>query len=237
MPRAPSSMQATRPRHFPNLSVEGVFLGFVDSGVKVLLRKRTEGPHAGRWSLPVGPVRMDERLEIAGRRLIRLAGLGPGIRLDQLAAFSTPSRVPRVRVVSVAFCGLVPPASASIRTAAQSTGFNWFSVRKLPQLAFDHKLIVSAALSHLREQAARYPIMARLLGCAFTLPHLLEVQGALLGGHPDQRNLRRQVLRSGLIVPRKGMSRRQGRSRPAQIYELAPRWRHSLRQSGPCPPW
>lgn len=230
-------MRATQLSHLPNLTVEGVFLRFVDSGIKVLLRKRTEGSHAGRWSLPVGPVRMDERLEIASRRLIRLAGLEPRIRLDQLAAFSTPSRVPRVRVVSVAFYGLVPLTYASIRSATQSTGFHWFPVRKLPQLAFDHEQIVSAALSQLRQQATRYPIVARLLGSAFTLPHLLEVQGALLGGHPDQRNLRRQVLRSGLIVPRKGMSRRQGRSRPAQIYELAPQWRRSLRQSGPCPPW
>lgn len=232
-----STKQTSSPAHLPNLSVEGVFFGVVGAGLKVLLRKRTDPPHAGRWSLPVGAVQTDEGLETAGRRLIKAAGLGPGTRLEQLAAFSQPRRVPKARIVSVAFYGLVRSAGASTRTANQSTGFDWFSVRKLPPLAFDHQQIVSTALSHLREQAGRIPIVIRLLGSEFTLPRFLQAQRALLGKPSDKRNLRRQVLRSGLMVPRKGMSLRQGRSRPAQVYELAPQWRHTLRENGPWPPW
>lgn len=232
-----STKQTSSPAHLPNLSVEGVFLGVVGAGLKVLLRKRTDPPHAGRWSLPVGAVQADEGLENAGRRLIKSAGLAPGTRLEQLAAFSQPRRVPKTRIVSVAFYGLVPSAGASTRTVSQGTDFDWFSVRKLPPLAFDHQQIVSTALAHLREQSGRTPIVVRLLGSEFTLPRFLQAQKALLGRHADKRNLRRQLLRSGLIVPRKGMSLRQGRSRPAQVYELAPQWRHTLRENGPWPPW
>jgi hypothetical protein len=97
----------------------------------------------------------------------------------QVGAFGDPGRDPRGWTITVAYAALVPSTSLGVKAAvsnkrcpvrqcralrASRAGLQtsaaqddakdaqWFDVAALPQLAFDHKLVVRASLRHLAKQ-------------------------------------------------------------------------------------
>ena len=73
----------------------------------------------------------------------------------QVGAFGDPGRDPRGWCVSVAYAALVPSSELGVQAADDAAAAEWYPVDQLPQLAFDHKLIVRTALRLLaREPAA-----------------------------------------------------------------------------------
>ena len=76
----------------------------------VLLVQRADDPYKDFWVLPGGFVRPEESLEEAAQREVHEeSGLdAPPGHLEQLASYGEPDRDPRLRVVSVAYLGLLP---------------------------------------------------------------------------------------------------------------------------------
>lgn len=104
---------------------------------------------------------------------------------------------------------------------AQPAGENvaWFSVDRLPPLAFDHAEIIEHALSRLRAKTEYAAVAHRFLGPEFTLGRLRAVTEAVLGEPVDPANFRRQALaRGGLIDTGKVES--GGAHRPARLYSF-----------------
>ena len=61
----------------PSLAVDLVLLGLREDRPAVLLIRRDQHPHAGRWALPGGFVGIDESLDAAAARVLReKAGMG-----------------------------------------------------------------------------------------------------------------------------------------------------------------
>lgn len=90
---------------------------------------------------------MDEDLETcAARELQEETGL-TGIELHQLYAFGTPNRDPRHRTISIAFWGF-DETSQQAEGSDDAAKAQWFALDKLPNLAFDHELIIQKALSN-----------------------------------------------------------------------------------------
>src|SRR5512142_2496857 len=119
------------------LTVDCVVFGFDEGELKVLLIERGLPPFKGSWALPGGFVRLDETLEEAARReLGEETGLDR-VYLEQLGAFSELGRDPRERVISFAFSALVKLADHKVKAATDASDADWFSVKKLPPLAFD----------------------------------------------------------------------------------------------------
>ena len=119
----------------------------IDSVWSLLLIKRGNEPFKGCWALPGGFLEMEEELDAcAARELQEETGL-TGIGLHQLYAFGAPNRDPRHRTVSVAFWGIDNSRQQAVGgdDAAQA---RWFAVDRLPDLAFDHALIIQKALSN-----------------------------------------------------------------------------------------
>lgn len=112
---------------------------------KVLLIRRKNEPFKGRWALPGGFVDQDEDLEIAAcRELFEETGVKAGATF-QIGAFGKPGRDPRHHTVSVAYRFDVPAETHAV-AADDATEAEWFNLDNLPQLAFDHAEILSAAL-------------------------------------------------------------------------------------------
>jgi 8-oxo-dGTP diphosphatase len=137
----------------PMLTVDAVVLS--DAAVAaVLLVQRAHEPFEGRWALPGGFVEEGEQaLEAAPRELAEETGLRVGA-LELLGVYDTPGRDPRGWSVSVVFLAVVsgePPVVGSDDARAAQ----WFRTDALPQLAFDHGVIVADALS--RQDARRAP--------------------------------------------------------------------------------
>jgi hypothetical protein len=169
------------------------------------LVKRIRPPYEGQWALPGGPLHSDEDLEAAAARtLVATTALEPSY-LEQLYAFGTLDRAPGAlddRVVSIVYWALVSSDEAA--EAARADGLEnvaWFSVDDLPDLAFDHDVIIEYALWRLRNKVEYSRIAHAFLGATFTLAELREVHEAVLGRSLDPANFRRQIESSNSVVP------------------------------------
>ena len=201
------------------LTVDCVVFGFGDGELKVLLIERALEPFKGKWALPGGFVRVDEPLDEAARReLAEETGLA-NVFLEQLYTFGTVTRDPRERVVSVAYYALVKLSDHQAKAATDAANAGWFSLSKLPKLAFDHADIVMAALARLQGKVRYQPIGFELLPEKFTLSELQHLYEAILATELDKRNFRKKVLGFGLLTPLKETSM-TGRHRPAQLFRF-----------------
>jgi 8-oxo-dGTP diphosphatase len=117
---------------------------------RVLLIRRKHAPFEGKWALPGGFVDMDEPLEAAARReLYEETGVRTGT-LRQLQTFGDPQRDPRGRTISVVYLAEVNPGDVKPEAADDAAAVAWFSLRRPPQLAFDHAEILAAARRRLK---------------------------------------------------------------------------------------
>ncbi len=129
----------------PAVTVDILVFRKINHDVQLLLIQRRHAPFEGLWALPGGFMDMNETLEEAAvRELEEETGL-KNIPLIQLKAYSALDRDPRHRTVSVAFTGFLKEEQ-SVRAGDDARKARWFSVDRLPDLAFDHAQIIADAL-------------------------------------------------------------------------------------------
>ena len=76
----------------------------------------------------------------------------------------------------------------------------WFPVDKVPQLAFDHDLILRDALARLRMRILFRPIGYDLLPEKFTIKQLQSLYEAVLGIHFDRRNFAKKMFHLDILT-------------------------------------
>lgn len=177
--------------------------------------RRIREPYLDLWALPGGPLTMNESLaSAASRTLEETTGLAPQF-LEQLYAFGSVDRSPEKRVVSIVYWALVQNDTAE--TARDDENVTWLSTDDLPELAFDHNLIVDYALWRLRTKMEYSRIAQAFLGEDFTLAQLREVHEAVLQKPLDPANFRRMIEATNSIVATdKHVT--GTRHRPARLY-------------------
>lgn len=181
------------------VAVDCIIFGFDGQKLKLLLIKRGFEPELGKWSLMGGFVHENESLNLAVTRVLKnLTGL-TGIYLEQLHAFGEPYRDPVERTLSVAYYTLI---NIHLYEKQLSTNYyaEWFPVKEIPALIFDHCEIIEMAKEKLRYKAAFHPILFELLPEKFTLPQLQHVYEQIYDEAFDKRNFIRKVLASALLV-------------------------------------
>lgn len=139
------------------------------------------------------------------------------VYLEQLYAFGDTRRDPRGRAVAVAYMALVRATSAT-PAGSNTSDVRWWSVYKLPRLAFDHAQILDYALQRLRNKLEYTAVGFGLLPPFFTLTEIQRAYEVVLGGPLDKRNFRRRILEAGIIeeMGERGSSI----GRPARLYRL-----------------
>lgn len=115
-----------------------------NDGPQLLLIQRKKEPFAGHWALPGGFVDEGEDLPDAARRELQEETGIEVFGLTQLGAFGKPGRDPRHHTVSVAFMTKVGASTIAV-AADDAKNADWFTLDKLPPLAFDHADIVAEA--------------------------------------------------------------------------------------------
>ena len=183
----------------PAMTVDCVVFGINEGGLQVLLIQRAHDPFRGCHAFPGGFVNMDETTEDAARRELQEETGLKNVFLEQLYTFSAVDRDPRERVVSVAYYALVRTASHRPAAASDASDVQWFSVNKLPRLAFDHAHIMEVALERLRNKIRYQPIGFELLPPRFPLRELQHLYEVILGCELDKRNFRRKILSMDLL--------------------------------------
>jgi len=127
------------------VTVDAVIFRKVKEAHEILLIQRKNEPFKGQWALPGGFVDEGEDLPVAAaRELLEETGLEVE-NLQQLGAFGKPGRDPRQHTVSVAYTGFADENAVAV-AADDAAEAQWFSVKVLPQLAFDHLDIVTLGL-------------------------------------------------------------------------------------------
>ena len=138
------------PRGAPLLTVDVVALAGAANRPRALLVQRGHPPFAGSWALPGGFVEEGERVAQAARRELREeTGLRPG-DLELLGVYDTPGRDPRGQTVSIVYIARLDSEQPVIG-ADDASDARWFPVDSLPDLAFDHDLILADAIARVRE--------------------------------------------------------------------------------------
>jgi 8-oxo-dGTP diphosphatase len=133
----------------PALTVDAVIFNREENKLKVLLIKRKYPPFKDQWALPGGFVDIDETLEEAiHRELNEETGL-KGLKLEQLYTFGALHRDPRGRTVSVVYYGFYDP-NQDPKAGDDAKEVKWFDMIQLPELAFDHNIIVGMALNKIQ---------------------------------------------------------------------------------------
>lgn len=180
------------------VAVDCVIFGFDGTDYQLLLIQRGFAPEKEKWSLMGGFVQAQETLdEAAARVLYQLTGLQQ-VYMEQIAGFSSPNRDPIERVIALPYVALIDIEKYK-KQINNDFHAQWFSIKKLPKLIFDHKEMVEAALQKLRYKAALHPILFELLPEKFTLPQLQTMYEGLFDTKLDKRNFTRKLLSTNLL--------------------------------------
>lgn len=200
------------------VAVDCIIFGFDGNDLKVLLIQRGFEPEKGRWSLMGGFVQSNESFEKASARVLKqLTGL-ENVYLEQLFAFSDPHRDPLERVASIAYFSLID-INEYEKQISHEYHAEWFDLKKIPSLIFDHKAMIEMAKEKLRYKAALHPILFELLPDKFTLPQFQNLYEAVYETLMDKRNFSRKVLSTGLLIKQK-QKEKENSKRGAYYYKL-----------------
>ncbi|MCX6661547.1 MAG: NUDIX hydrolase [Euryarchaeota archaeon] len=127
----------------PALTVDGIL---IETG-SILLIQRKHSPFQGSWALPGGFVEYGEKTEDA---LIREMSEETGLKIKiraLLGVYSDPSRDPRGHTVTVVY--LVEPVGGVVNAGDDAMSAKFFKADELPELAFDHAIIVKDAFQRI----------------------------------------------------------------------------------------
>jgi ADP-ribose pyrophosphatase YjhB (NUDIX family) len=184
------------------VAVDCIIFGFDGNDIKLLLVQRGLKPEKGKWSLMGGFLQIGESPEQAANRILKqLTGL-EGVYMEQMKAFGEPDRDPVERTLSIAYFALIDIHQYE-KQLSNEYHPEWFHVKKMPDLIFDHKKMVEIAKRQLRYKAALHPILFELLPAQFTIPQLQILYEGIYDTTFDNRNFSRKVLSTELLIKQK----------------------------------
>jgi len=186
--------------------------------LRTLLWERAREPFRGAWALPGGLLAPAETLDDSIRRhLAAKVDVSELAHAEQLGTWSDPGRSPGRWELATAYLGLVP-VDVDPRLPEDTA---WHPVDDLPALAFDHAEIVLAGRERVRAKLSYTNVAFALAPAAFTLSELRDLYVAALGYEVSATNLKRVLLRRGVLEPAGGR-RDPGRAggRPAALYRF-----------------
>ena len=204
------------------VAVDAIVFGYSkDEGVSALLIKRKYEPYQGSWAIPGGFVLDNESLEDAvERELFEETGVKINY-LEQLYTFGQPNRDPRERIISVAYFGLVKSSQfEKLKAATDAEAAEWFNIKHLPGLAFDHQSILDMAIGRLRSKITYQPIGFELLDKKFPFSDLEHLYSTLLDRPIDRRNFKKKVMSLGILEELDEKAISSGAGRPGNLFQF-----------------
>jgi 8-oxo-dGTP diphosphatase len=223
--------------YLPHHVVDCVIFGFHAGALKILL---LQWKHLGRWSLPGGPIRLDESIDAAASRVLEARTGLADLFLRQFHTFGGARRGEAAlrpvmdamgiragadfwltgRVVSTGYYALVDFSQAVPAPDFFSEACRWWDVDERPPLLFDHDEMVAAALRTLRSQLDHGRVGGNLLPETFTMSELQRLHEAVLGRRLDRRNFQKRMLELG-VVERLPERKFGGAHRAPYLYRFA----------------
>ncbi|MDL2277695.1 NUDIX domain-containing protein [Parabacteroides sp. OttesenSCG-928-G07] len=200
---------------YPHLSVDCVILGIQEGELSVLLieRRSQEGELLG-YKLPGNMIYENEDLDEAANRVLTDATGLKNVILKQFRSFGSLTRtqnrenlewlqkkynVKFSRIVTIAYLAL---AKNSRKIASEALGTTrWFPANQVPQMPFDHNLILQEAIKEIRTWVEREPaIIFEYLPVKFTEYQLRQTYEVIYNKKMDVRNFHKKMLSLEYVV-------------------------------------
>jgi len=182
----------------PSVTVDICICTIINKRLMGLFIKRKHPPFRGKWAIPGGflEVNKNETLEkTAARELREETGL-KDIYIEQLKTYGNPNRDPRTRVITVAYFALLPYTALKtqvIKADDDAEEYEWFPLKDVPKLAFDHNKIIEDLLIRLKGKITYTDIAFNLLPSTFTWSDLQSVFEIVLDKKLTPPNFRRKM--------------------------------------------
>jgi len=214
------------------VAVDAVVFGYHQNQLHVLLIQQKFGSSQPYWALPGGLVRDDEALiDAVKRELSEETNLVVNY-LEQLYTFGDDiNRDSRNRVVSVAYFALIDSNGLEIKADTDAENVQWFPVKEIPHLAFDHNQIIDLAFLRLKAKLSYQPIGFDLLPNPFLFSELENLYCIILEKEIDRRNFRKKMLSFGIIEETEIISHQKS-GRPAKLFLFNQQKYSQLTQEG-----
>ena len=117
---------------------------------EVLLIQRGREPFEGKWALPGGFIEPEEKVKDGALRELEEETGITGVSLRQFATYGDPGRDPRGRVVCVVYWRRLTE-KPKVTAGDDAADGRWFDLNKLPEMAFDHAIILADARARIEE--------------------------------------------------------------------------------------
>jgi 8-oxo-dGTP diphosphatase len=196
------------------IAVDAVIFTIHDRRLKVLLTRREKEPFKGRLELFGGLLHENETAEDTLRRKLSET-LGKedskGLFFQQFFTFTSPSRDPRERTISIGYITL-------INSQRLKSMDGWHDCKSLPELAFDHNEMVEKARAFLKENMGSQ-IVKQFMPESFPLNSLQEAYEIIEGNKYDNRNFRKKMLYSEAVEDTKKLEKNVSH-RPAKLFRF-----------------
>ena len=217
----------------PQLSLDCVILGFHDNQLKVLLLRWKS---TREWSLPGGIIYQHESVDEAAYRALKQRTMLDNVYLQQFHVFGEADRYNRSeiqeklkhlidpdlwyqRAVSVGYYALVDYTHVAPTPDQYTDECQWWDIKDVPPLLFDHNHIIDVALKAVRIQLSWQPIGYNLLPEEFTMPELQRLYETILDRPLDPRNFYKKMLSLG-ILERTEKRRKGGAYKSPYLYKF-----------------
>ena len=165
--------------------------------------------------------------DTATRVLKELTGLTNQYK-KQFKAFGNPDRLTgekdliwiksekfNPRTITIAYYFLLKTEEVDIKNNQYQA--NWFPVKNIPNLGFDHEQIILEALEDLKIKCLSEPIIFELLPDRFTINEVQDAYQSILNIELDNRNFRRKMINKKYMIAldekQTGVSKK-----PSQLY-------------------
>lgn len=199
-------------------SIDIVLLTFDQGHLQILLQEKEDLPAQNEIGLPGKLILPNEEVDGAMNSfLISLIGTFDFYK-KQLHTFSNVGRHPLGRVVSFAYYGLI--SGERLKWNLPKT-LAWYPLSAVPELAYDHRDILSLVMDRFKKGLLQHPIVFELLPQKFILSDVISIYEEVFGKKVDASNFRRQLKKSNLIAPTESYQRPYGGiGRPARKYVI-----------------
>ena len=201
-----------------SFSIDCVVFGFKDGQINVLSIKRSMEPYLNHWAIPGDLVYPDEDLHVAASRILTELTKLSNLELHQAQTFGKPNRHPQGRVITTAYFALIRIADFEIEASSFAEEVKWVPIHEVPELAFDHNLILNSTYELLKQKLSHEPICFDLLPEKFTLNQLQQLFEYANDAEMDKANFRKKIRPIPLIAL--GEKQKNVKHRPAKLFSF-----------------
>lgn len=203
----------------PSVAVDILIFTIEEDVLKVVMVRRDAFPYKDCLALPGVFVGIDESLEDAAIRGVKVETGLTDIYFEQLYTWGAVKRDPRMRIISVSYMALVSFDQLCAKAKDDNIRDYLYPVEKIlkeeTEIAFDHKEIIQYARERIKNKVEYSDIAFNFMPEKFTLPKLQKVYEILLGKELYKANFRKKV---SCMVQETDEYTSGGAYRPSKLY-------------------